>query len=400
VFYISSIMDTQKPLIQRPAFLKQVADGLHSSPIVAILGPRQCGKTTLARQFLAEAAEATYFDLENPQDEVRLENPLLALSGLKGLVVIDEIQLMPALFGILRVLADRPDCPARFLILGSASPELVKNASESLAGRVRFVDLGGFDTSEVGTEHWKTLWLRGGFPSSFLAASNEESLLWRSDFIRTFLNRDLPQLGITIPSQQLRRFWTMVAHYHGQTWNASEIGRSLGVSYKTAQSYLDILCGGFMVRQLQPWIENMGKRIRKAPKIYLRDSGIFHSLLGIRTSEELQSHPKLGASWEGFALEHVLRLLGVRDEDAFCWATHAGAELDLLLFRGGGRYGIEFKYADAPRLTKSMRAAAEDLSLKKLYVLYPGEVNYPLAEGIEVVGLPNLETSGLYKDFG
>jgi uncharacterized protein len=376
-------------LVHRKAYRQQIQDSLARFRVTALLGPRQCGKTTLAKSFATEPH--SYFDLEDPLDLARLEAPRQTLSTLRGLVVIDEVQRRPDLFPLLRVLADRPGAPARFLILGSASPDLVKGVSESLAGRVAFVDLSGFDGTEVGFGHLDTLWLRGGFPESFLSPSDEASFHWRQQFIRTFLTRDIPQLGITIPAEQLRRFWLMIAHYHGQTWNASEIARSLGVNYKTAQHYLDILTGAFMVRSLPSWTENLGKRVRKAPKIYLRDSGLFHSLQNIRSMPELQAHPKLGASWEGLALEHVLRVLRVEPGEAFCWATHSGAELDLMLLRGGRRWGFEFKFGDAPRATKSMHMALDDLSLQRLFVLYPGEKDYSLDEDIEVVALPHVE---------
>jgi hypothetical protein len=335
-----------------------------------------------------------YFDLEDPLDLARLEAPRHTLGALTGLVVIDEIQRRPDLFPLLRVLADRPDTPARFLVLGSASLDLVKGVSESLAGRVGFVDLAGFDGAEVGFDRLDTLWLRGGFPDSFLSPSDEASLSWRQQFIRTFLTRDIPQMGITIPSEHLRRFWLMVAHYHGQSWNASEIAGSLGINYKTAQRYLDILVGAFMIRSLPSWTENLGKRVRKAPKIYLRDSGIFHALQRIGSMLELQSHPKLGASWEGLALEHLLRVLRIEPGEAFHWATHAGAELDLLVVRGGRRWGFEIEYADAPRSTRSMRAALADLALERLFVIYPGDTDYALDDRIQVVGLPNIAGLG------
>jgi predicted AAA+ superfamily ATPase len=376
-------------LVSRAAYRRQIQDSLARFRVTALLGPRQCGKTTLARE-LAARPDA-YFDLEDPLDLARLEAPRQTLGPLTGLVVIDEIQRRPDLFPLLRVLADRPDAPARFLILGSASLDLVKGVSESLAGRVGFVDLSGFDGTEVGFDRLDTLWLRGGFPESFLSDSDEASLHWRQQFIRTFLTRDIPQLGITIPSEQLRRFWLMVAHYHAQTWNASEIAGSLGVNYKTAQHYLDILTGSFMIRSLPSWTENLGKRVRKAPKIYLRDSGLFHALLGIRSQPELQSHPKLGASWEGLALEHVLRVLRFEPGEAFHWGTHGGAELDLLLARGGRRWGFELKYADAPRTTKSMRVALHDLKLERLFVVYPGEKDYTLDDRIRVLALRNVE---------
>jgi hypothetical protein len=376
-------------LVSRGAYRRQIQDSLARFRVTALLGPRQCGKTTLARE-LAARPDA-YFDLEDPLDLARLEAPRQTLGPLTGLVVIDEIQRRPDLFPLLRVLADRPDAPARFLILGSASLDLVKGVSESLAGRVGFVDLSGFDGTEVGFDRLDTLWLRGGFPESFLSDSDEASLHWRQQFIRTFLTRDIPQLGITIPSEQLRRFWLMVAHYHAQTWNASEIAGSLGVNYKTAQHYLDILTGSFMIRSLPSWTENLGKRVRKAPKIYLRDSGLFHALLGIRSQPELQSHPKLGASWEGLALEHVLRVLRFEPGEAFHWGTHGGAELDLMLTRGGRRWGFELKYADAPRTTKSMRVALHDLKLERLFVVYPGEKDYTLDDRIRVLALRNVE---------
>lgn len=374
--------------IAREGYRRQIAESLARFRVTAMLGPRQCGKTTLARTLAA--SPDSYFDLEDPLDLARLEAPRQTLGALSGLVVIDEIQRRPDLFPLLRVLADRADQPARFLVLGSASLDLIKGVSESLAGRVGFVDLNGFDGTEVGFDRLDTLWLRGGFPESFLSASDAASLHWRQQFIRTFLARDIPQLGITIPSEQLHRFWLMIAHYHGQIWNASEIAGSLGVNYKTAQRYLDILTGSFMVRSLPSWTENLGKRVRKAPKIYLRDSGLFHALQRISSLPELQSHPKLGASWEGLALEHVLRVLRVEPGAAFHWGTHGGAELDLLLVRGGERWGFEFKYADAPRTTKSMRAALHDLKLERLVVIYPGEKDYVLDDRIRVVALRNV----------
>jgi len=375
--------------VDRNLYRQQIQASLAQFRVTALLGPRQCGKTTLAR--MLAASPDSYFDLEDPLDLARLETPRQTLGKLTGLVVIDEVQQQPGLFPLLRVLADRPNPPARFLILGSASPTLVKGVSESLAGRVGFVDLSGFDATEVGFDHLDTLWLRGGFPESYLSSSDVSSYHWRQQFIRTFLTRDIPQLGITIPAENLRRFWLMIAHYHAQTWNASEIAGSLGINYKTAQHYLDILTGAFMIRALPPWTENLGKRVRKAPKIYLRDSGLFHALQNIRSLPELQTHPKLGASWEGLALEHVLRVLRAEPGEAFYWATHSGAELDLMLVRGGKRWGFEFKYADAPRTTKSMRTALEDLKLERLYVIYPGERDYTLDDKIEVLAFPRVE---------
>jgi predicted AAA+ superfamily ATPase len=375
--------------VDRNLYRQQIQASLAQFRVTALLGPRQCGKTTLAR--MLAASPDSYFDLEDPLDLARLETPRQTLGKLTGLVVIDEVQQQPGLFPLLRVLADRPNPPARFLILGSASPTLVKGVSESLAGRVGFVDLSGFDATEVGFDHLDTLWFRGGFPESYLSSSDESSYHWRQQFIRTFLTRDIPQLGITIPAENLRRFWLMIAHYHAQTWNASEIAGSLGINYKTAQHYLDILTGAFMIRALPPWTENLGKRVRKAPKIYLRDSGLFHALQNIRSLRELQTHPKLGASWKGLALEHVLRVLRAEPGEAFYWATHSGAELDLMLVRGGKRWGFEFKYADAPRTTKSMRTALEDLKLERLYVIYPGERDYTLDDKIEVLAFPRVE---------
>jgi len=375
--------------IGRTDYLRQIQQSLRTFRITAILGPRQCGKTTLAK-YLAPHPQA-YFDLEDPLDLARLQTPRLTLGKLTGLVVIDEIQRQPDLFPLLRVLADRPGAPAQFLILGSASPNLIRGVSESLAGRVGFVDLAGFDATEVGFDQLDTLWIRGGYPESFLSASDDTSFHWRQQFIRTFLTRDIPQLGITIPSEQLRRFWLMIAHYHGQIWNASEIGGSLGINYKTAQRYLDILTGAFMVRTLPAWTENLGKRVRKAPKTYLRDTGLFHALQNIRSLSEIQSHPKLGASWEGLALEHVLRILRAEPGEAFYWRTQAGAELDLMLVRGGQRWGFVFKYADAPRITRSMRSAMTDLKLQQLFVIHPGDAAYALDDTIEVIPLRGVQ---------
>jgi predicted AAA+ superfamily ATPase len=305
--------------------------------------------------------------------------------------VIDEIQFRPELLQTIRVLADREPLPARFLILGSASPDLVRGSAESLAGRVEFVDLGGFDLDEVGTEHLDRLWVRGGFPRSYLAASEEDSVAWRENFIRTFLEKDLPQLGIGVAAITMRRFWTMLAHYHGQIWNGSEIARSFGVSDKTVKGYLDILTGAFMIRQLPPWFENVQKRQVRAPKIYLRDSGLLHSLLGLEDRHSVLGHPKSGASWEGFALEQILRRTA--PTDAYFWATHGGAELDALLFKGGKRIGIEFKLADAPKPTKSMQTAIEDLGLDHLWIVYPGKHVYPLHEKISVTPLAEIPES-------
>jgi predicted AAA+ superfamily ATPase len=334
---------------------------------------------------IAAGEPCTYFDLENPADLQGLSAPMTALERLAGLVVIDEIQRRPELFSLLRVLIDRPQNAARFLLLGSASLRLVKGVSESLAGRIGFVDLAGFDLSEVGDENSDRLWVRGGLPRSFLADDDSASRLWREDLIRTLLERDIPQLGITIPAETLRRFWTMVAHSHGQVWNAAQFARSLGTSENTVRRYLDILAGAYLVRILPPWFENIGKRQVKSPKVYIRDSGLLHGLLQVGAWEQLSGHPKLGPSWEGFALEQVIG--AAQSRDAYFWATHGGAELDLLLMVGGKRLGFEFKYADAPRRTRSMHVAVQDLQLDQLWVVYPGRQEYPLDELITAVPL-------------
>ena len=376
-------------MISRPAYVSAISQSLERNPVVALLGPRQCGKTTLAR-FVASQRDSTYFDLEDPLTLARLENPLLALEGSSGLVVIDEIQRRPELFEILRVLVDRSGNRSRFLVLGSAAPRLIKGASESLAGRIGFVDLAGFDLTETGPESIPELWGRGGFPRSYLAADDAASYSWRNDFIRTFLERDIPQLGISIPAETLLRFWTMLAHYHGQIWNAAEFGRSLGTSQVTARKYLDLLSGAYVVRQLQPWHANIKKRQVKSPKVYIRDSGLLHCLLFLETLQQVKSHPKVGASWEGFVVEEIIR--AAKNRNVYFWSTHAGAELDLLLFKAGKPVGFEVKYTDAPRTTKSMRVAISDLQLDHLYVVYPGNATFPLDESITAVSLADLPT--------
>jgi hypothetical protein len=368
-------------MLNRPDALQHLATAIRRSPITALLGPRQCGKTTLARM-LSAGQPASWFDLESPADRQRLQNPELMLGALPGLVVIDEIQILPELFNVLRVLVDRTENAARFLILGSASPALLRNAAETLAGRVEFVELNGFDLRETGNDAWQPLWVRGGFPRAFLAASDDDSLAWREGFIRTFLERDIPQLGITIPASAMRRFWTMLAHYHGQYWNASELARALGLSDKTVRGYLDLLTGTYMVRQLQPWHENIGKRQVKAPKIYLRDSGLLHGLLNVPDWRSLAAHPKVGASWEGFVIEQVWQAL--RPTEAYFWATQNGAELDLLFFHRGRRYGVEVKFNEAPKTTRSQHIALSDLGLEHLWVVYPGQHRYPAHERITV----------------
>ncbi|MFA4910655.1 MAG: ATP-binding protein [Desulfobacteria bacterium] len=360
-------------------------------PVTAILGPRQCGKTTLARTLAADY----YFDLENPQDIARLEQPQLALEDLTGLIVIDEIQRLPDLFPLLRYLVDQ-EKNRKFVILGSASRDLIRQSSESLAGRIAYFQLGGFRLSDIDPGAVNALWQRGGLPRSFLSASDDESLLWRNQYVTTFLERDIPQLGITIPARTLRRFWTMLSHYHGQILNYAELGRSFGVSDMTVRKYCDILEGTFMVRILQPWSVNIGKRLVKRPKLYLRDSGLFHALLSIETTEQLYSSPRLGASWEGFTLDCVCRTLGKEDGDLYFWHTHAGAELDLFWQAGEQNWGVEFKYEDAPRLTRSMKTAVEDLKLERLWVVYPGKAAYRLTEKVQVLPIADIRDAWNY----
>ncbi len=371
-------------MIKRPKILHEIHSALRRSRVVALIGPRQCGKTTLARQIVAPGS-IHYFDLEDPTSLARLAEPMTALSGLRGVVVIDEVQRRPDLFPVLRVLSDRKPLPARFLVLGSASPDLLRQSSESLAGRLETIQLSGFSLAEVGVQALNRHWLRGAFPRAFLARSNDESLAWRWQFIQTFLERDLPQLGIRIPAPALFRFWTMLAHYHGNIWNAAEPARSLGVSEPTVRRYLDALTGLFMVRQLHPWHENLRKRQVKAPKVYLRDSGLLHRLLGIGSEKDLLVHPKCGSSWEGYAVEETLKT--VQAEEVYFWATHQGAELDLLLIKDGRRLGVEIKRMDAPSLTPSMRIALSDLKLERLVVLYPGKIRYSLADRVTVMPL-------------
>lgn len=361
------------------------------SPVVALLGPRQCGKTTLALQYARRfgSKRVYHFDCEDPRVIERLQNPLMALEAIDGLVIIDEIQRRPDLFPVLRVLVDR-DASRRFLILGSASRDLLSQGSETLAGRISFIEMGGFAIHDVEPAKYRILWLRGGFPRSYLARTENASGLWREDFVRTFLERDVPNLGIRVPALQLRRFWTMLSHYHGQVLNVSEIGRSLGLSDTAVRHYLDILTGTLLVRQLQPWFYNTKKRLVKRPKIYIRDSGLLHTLMTIREENDLLHHPRLGASWEGFALEQAIRHLGLHDEEVFFWAVHTGGELDILFQARGRLWGIEFKYMDAPAVSASMRSAIRELDLAHLWVVYPGEETYPLDAHITATGLNTL----------
>jgi hypothetical protein len=373
--------------IARTALRTRIAAALQRSRGVVLVGPRQVGKTTLARSFVA-AGDANYFDLEDPRVEAQFEAPMLVLERLRGLVVIDEVQRAPELFKALRVLLDRDAAPAKFLLLGSASPGLLRQSSESLAGRVETIEIGGFTLQETGAAAQAALWLRGGFPRSYLAASGADSRRWRQSFTGAFLERDLPQLGINVPAPAMRRFWTMLAHLNGQVWNAADPARSLGVNESTVRRHLDWLAQTFMVRQLQPWFENLGKRQVKAPKIYFRDTGLLHELLGIADEAALLAHPRSGASWEAFALEQMLRIAA--PDEAWFWATHGGAELDLFMLKDGRRVGVEFKRVDAPRLTPSMRTALHDLRLDALYAVYPGTRRYALAQKVEAVPLAEL----------
>jgi hypothetical protein len=371
-------------MIDRASDTALVRTALKRSRVVALLGPRQCGKTTLARQFVPPDS-LNYFDLEEPASLARLAEPDTALRPLKKLVVIDEIQRRPDLFPLLRVLADRSPLPARFLILGSASPDLLRQSSETLAGRIETVPLEGFRLSDLGAAAQYRHWLRGGFPLAYTPRIERDSLAWRRQFLQTLLERDLPQLGVRIPTVALRRFWNMVAHYHGQIWNASELARALAVNESTVRHYLDLMTGVFMVRQLPPWFENLGKRQVKAPKVYVRDTGLLHTLLGVTDRRSLEHHPKVGASWEGYAVEEVLK--AHQPDEAYYWATHSGAEIDLILFKNGRRIGVECKRADAPSLTPSMRIAMADLKLDQLFVVYPGEKTYSLAKNVQVIPL-------------
>lgn len=378
--------------MDRPRVLARIASQFRIHPVVALLGPRQCGKTTLARMFAATGTDGpvSHFDLEDPTDLALLSSPRLALQDLAGLVIIDEIQRFPELFPVLRVLADRPDNPARFLILGSASRDLIRQSSETLAGRIGHIELTPFTLGETGIDALPQLWQRGGFPPAFLAGTEVDSRQWRKDYVATFLERDLPALGIAIPPAGLRRFWMMLAHYHGQILNLSELGRSFGVADTTVRRYIDILEATFMVRLLPPWHENVGKRQVKAPKLYLRDAGLFHTLMGVPDHAALMRHPKLGASWEGFAIEEIIRHHGVGQGEVYFWAAHGGGEIDLLLLTEAGRIGYEVKYTDQPRVTRSMRTAMEVLSLSELRIVFPGKRDMLLEPNIRAVGLSAL----------
>jgi len=380
-------------MIERSACLQTIRTALGRSRIIALVGPRQCGKTTLAREILPEHS-VNYFDLEDPLALARLAEPMATLGSLEGLVVIDEVQRRPDLFPVLRVLADRRQTNGQFLILGSASGNLLRQSTETLAGRMETLALNGFNLGELGNPPCETHWLRGGFPRSYLAGSDADSLAWRKHFIQTLLERDFPQWGVRVPAAALWRFWTMLAHYHGQIWNAAEPARTLGVSESTTRRYLDLLTDAFMVRQLQPWHANLRKRQVKAPKLYLRDTGLLHQLLGIRDQRELQMHPKLGASWEGYAIEEVLA--AVQPDEAYFWATHQGAEIDLVLRKDGRLLGVECKRTDTPKMTPSLRIALEDLGLDRIAVVYPGMQRFAIAPAIEAVPLHDIWTHGVF----
>ena len=377
--------------VPRNAHLRNLARLLRENPVVALLGARQVGKTTLARELMRQRrGPATWFDLELPRDLRQLDEPTLTLEPLRGLVVLDEIHNRPELFPVLRVLADRSPRPARFLVLGSASPELLRQGSETLAGRIAFYELPGFDLAEVDASNWQRLWLRGGFPRAYLPRAHRQSGEWRANFVRTFVERDLPRLGTLTSPRTLADFWTMMSHWHGQVWNSSELGRAFGVAHTTVRGYLNLLTNTFVVRQLAPWTENIGKRVVKSPKIYVADSGLLHTLLGIEKPADLASHPKVGASFEGFALEQVIRRLELRPREAFFWATHSGAELDLLVVRGRRRLGFEFKRTDAPKLTRSMMVSLDTLSLDRIDVVHAGSHGFPMHEKVRAVPMQEL----------
>jgi len=378
-------------MIPRRRHLERLEALIRQGPVVAILGARQVGKTTLACHLMERhEGPSVRFDLEDPDVLARLAEPKLALQDLDGLVVIDEIQRRPELFPVLRVLVDRPHTSTRFLILGSASPELLRQSSETLAGRIFYHRLDGFALDEVGVERRERLWLRGGFPRSFLADSEEASSEWRRAFVQTFLEREIPQLGFQIPSATMQRFWRMLAHGHGQLWNGTELSRAFGVSATTVRRYLDVLTGALVIDQLPPWHANISKRQVKSPKIYLADSGLLHTLLGIEDREDLEGHPMIGASWEGFVLREVKTRLGVRPEECYFWGTYAGAELDLLVVRGRRRFGVEVKRTTSPTRTRSMYSALDSLGLDRLTLIHAGDTSFDLGERTRAVAFQRL----------
>ena len=379
-------MITSLAMVPRDGHRRALERLLSRAPVVALLGARQVGKTTLAREIARRRKGPTHvFDLESSADVARLADPLLTLSPLRGLVVIDEVQRRPDLFPSLRVLADRPRRPARFLVLGSASPDLLRQSAETLAGRIAHYELPGFTLSEVTPRDTGRLWLRGGFPPSYTARGHADSYRWRGDFIRTFLERDVPQLGIAISSAVLERFWSMLAHYHAQVWNGSELGRALGVSHHAVRRYLDALESTYMLRSLKPWSASLKKRQVKSPKIYIRDSGLLHYFLGLTTHAELERHPKIGASWEGFILENLIQALGLEPRQCHYWATHSGPEIDLVVQRGSRLRGFEIKRTSSPTLTRSMRSAMDDLGLSRLDVIHAGDHSFPLAKNVRAI---------------
>ncbi len=377
--------------IQRARYIDQLQYLVQNSPVTALLGPRQCGKTTLAKEFGA-IHKSHYFDLESSADSAMLQNPETVLSELEGLIILDEVQLMPTMFNALRVLVDRFERKRKFLILGSANPSMMKNISQSLAGRIDFLDMGGFDVSEVGIDHYSKLWLRGGYPNSYLANSERLSIRRRNALIRTHVERDLPMLGFSIPAARIRQFWNMLAHSHGQTWNASRIARSMGVSYHTVQNYLDMLTGTYIARQLQPWHENFGKRQVKAPKVYLQDSGLLHAILNIHDRRALYSHPMSGASWEGFVVEQVLRELKI--ETAWYWAAHSAGELDLFIEAGGLRIGIEIKLSEAPKPSQSTYRLCNLLKLDQLFVISRTPRSFQASDQVRFLSIRDLTSLG------
>lgn len=378
-------------MLTRDDHVAAILRRLRNFPVVALLGARQIGKTTLAGLVAKQYKKPVHrFDLEDPTDLARLDDPMLALANLRGLVILDEVQRRPNLFPVLRVLADRKPKPARFLVLGSASPDLLRQSSETLAGRITYYELPGLSLGEVGVARLQNLWLRGGFPPSFLARSHADSRLWRESFVQTFLERDLPQLGIRVPAATLRRFWVMLAHWHAQTWNASEFGRSFGVSDNSVRNYLDILTSALVTRQLKPWHANISKRQVKSPKVYIRDSGLLHTLLQIESNMDLDRHPKVGASWEGFVLEQLVTHLSVDDEHIYFWATHGGAELDVFIPRGQRRVGFEIKRTTTPKVTPSIKAALDALELQEVVVIHAGDQTFPLGKNVRAVAASRL----------
>lgn len=381
-------------LIPRNQHISRITEAMRHSPVVTIIGARQVGKTTITYD-IAERFKGSVsrFDLEDPDDLARLDDPKLALKDLDGLIIIDEIQRKPDLFPLLRVLVDRPGNSAQFLILGSASPNLLKQSSESLAGRIIYYTLHGFDSDEIKSSETDKLWMRGGFPRSFLASSNKASWDWRKGFVRTFLERDIPQLGFNIPANTLHRFWSMLAHYHGQIWNGSELARAFGISHSTVKRYVDLLTDTLIVWQLKPWHQNLSKRQVKSAKVYIDDSGLLHTLLGIQTQHDLEKHPKVGASWEGFVIKELLHHLSADFHECYFWATHSGAELDLLVFRNGSPIGFEVKRTTAPKITPSMKSSLNDLCLEKLYVIHAGDHEFQMHDKITAIPIAKIRSS-------